>query len=102
MFRINFNHAKKPDHEGAHEMEHMPPHHAMRGHLPHHPLPPHERRDDFIISFDENDVEILNAVFHDADTVSAAMEIINNAPPEIKVLTIQIMKLIKEETKHEG
>lgn len=103
MFKINFNHANHPEHEGEHEMEnHIPPHLAMRPHMHHHPLPPHERRDEFPIVLDEKDEEVLKLVFHDDDTVSAAKEIIRNAPPEIKVLTIQIMKLIEETSKHEG
>lgn len=69
---------------------------------PHHPVPPqHERRRMFQLELSEKDIEILTAVFHDADTVSAAAGIICNAPPEIQVLATQILKMI-EETNHEG
>ena len=83
---------------------HMPFLHAMRPpvpHPPHPPHPPHEGRCMFQIEMSEKDVEILTDVFHDEDTVSAAVGIIHNAPPEIQVLVIQILKMI-EETKYEG
>lgn len=81
-----------------HFLKSVPPPHAPE---PHPPVPPHERRRMFQIEMSEKDIEILTAVFHDEDTVSAAVEIICNAPPEIQVLVIQILKMI-EETNYEG
>ena len=81
---------------------HMPMVPAMRPPMPpHHPLPPHERKRSFNYKMDEKDIEILTDVFRDEDTVSAAVEIIHTAPPEIQVLAIQLIKMI-EVTGHAG
>lgn len=109
MSRISLNNAVHPEPEGEHEMEQhpVPSHGAERAPFPppphhHPPIPHHERGIEFRVEVDENDVEILKAIFHDDDTVSAAVKIINDAPPEIQILTVQIIKMIEEETKHES
>lgn len=59
-------------------------------------IPPHERKALMSIEFEESDWLILKEVFDDEDTVFAAAEIINNAPPEIQILALQIINIIKE------
>lgn len=60
------------------------------------PMPPHERKALLRIEFDESDLKLLQEVFGDEDTAGAAMEIINEAPPEIQILAIQLINLIEE------
>lgn len=59
-------------------------------------LLPHERRTLMHIEFDETDWKLLREVFGDEDTAVAAAEIIMEAPPEIQILAIQVMDIIKE------
>lgn len=75
----------------------LPGHHRIGS-----PLPPHERKRLVQIEFDEQDWDVLNEVFGDPDTTAAAAEVIEEAPPEIKILAVQLMKLIKEDMKNEG
>lgn len=63
---------------------------------PGRPLPPNERKTFMRIEFDEADWKLLKEVFGDEDTAIAAAEIIKKAPPEIQILTIQIMDIIEE------
>lgn len=63
---------------------------------PAHHIPPHERRGFVTIEFESEDWALLNEIFGDEDTASAAVEIIKDAPPEIQILAVQIMKIIKE------
>lgn len=60
------------------------------------PIPPHERKAMMNVMFDENDCKLLNEIFGDEDTASAAAEIIKDAPPEIQILAIQLMNIIEE------
>ena len=103
IFSNNAEFDVPPEHPEEHVHPHMPA--FMRPPMPHPPahppFPPHARKRMFRIEMTEKDLEILTAVFHDEDTVSAAVGIIHDAPPEIQVLVIQILKMI-EETKHEG
>ena len=57
---------------------------------------PHERKTLMHIEFDETDWKLLKEVFGDEDTAVAAAEIIMEAPPEIQILAIQVMDIIKE------
>lgn len=59
-------------------------------------MPPHERKALMHVDFDENDWNLLKEVFGDEDTAVAASEIIIEAPPEIQILVIQLMNIIKE------
>lgn len=59
-------------------------------------MPPHERKALIHIEFDEADRALLKKIFGDEDTASAAAEIIREAPPEIRILAIQLMNLIEE------
>ncbi len=61
-----------------------------------HPVPPHERKAMLHIEFDENDWVLLKEVFGDEDTAAAAVEIIRDAPPEIQILAVQLINIIKE------
>nr|WP_303666116.1 hypothetical protein [Ruminococcus bromii] len=66
-------------------------------HKPHvHALPPHERQKLINIEFDSKDLSTLKKIFGDEDTATAAIEILEYAPPEIQILAIQIMKIIEE------
>jgi len=58
--------------------------------------PPHERKTLMHVEFDEDDWSLLKEVFGDEDTAVAAAEIIMEAPPEIQILVIQLMNIIKE------
>lgn len=59
-------------------------------------VPPHERRALMHIEFDEDDWKLMKKVFGDEDTAAAASEIITEAPPEIQILAVQLMNIIKE------
>ena len=58
------------------------------------PVPPHLRTR-FYPEFDEKDREIFMRVFGDEDSADATVQVIRNAPPEIAVLTLQIMEMIR-------
>lgn len=66
--------------------------HEHRG--PGRHIPPHERKALMHVEFDDTDWALLKEVFGDEDTVHAAAEIIMEAPPEIQILAIQLMKII--------
>lgn len=51
--------------------------------------------DALLSEFDEKDREIFMRVFGDEDSADAAVQVIRNAPPEIAVLTLQIMEMIR-------
>lgn len=59
-------------------------------------IPPHERKAMLNLEFDEQDWILLEKVFGDEDTASAAAQIIHNAPPEIQILAVQLIDMIKE------
>lgn len=61
-----------------------------------HNIPPHERKAMLHIEFDENDWTLLKEVFGDEDTAAAAVDIIKDAPPEIQILAVQLINIIKE------
>lgn len=61
-----------------------------------HPIPPHKRRGVIGIEFEEHDLEVLKEVFGDEDTAATAVDIIQNSPPEIQILAVQIIKMIEE------
>ena len=50
------------------------------------------------IECDEQDMSLLRGVFGDDDTATAAVEIVQYAPPEIQILFIQLVDAIKEVT----
>lgn len=58
-------------------------------------IPPHERKALIHIEFDEADWDLLHEIFRDEDTAMAAMDIIKEAPPEIQIIVVQLMNLIK-------
>lgn len=57
------------------------------------PIPPHERRAMVHVEFGEDDLTLLDTIFGDPDTAQAAAYIIQDAPPEIQILAIQLMKM---------
>ena len=59
--------------------------------------PPHERKAMIQIEYDAEDIKILADVFGDEDTAAAAAEVILGAPPEIQIIAIQIISIIKKE-----
>ena len=65
------------------------------GELRHH-IPPHERKKLMHVEFDESDWKIMETVFGDEDTAMAAAKIIFDAPPEIQILAVQLITMIKE------
>lgn len=81
--------------ESLHMREYVLPHASVRhGHR--HPIPPHERRNMIYVEFDERDRIVFKEMFGDDDTAEAAISIIHNAPPEIQILAIQVLKMIEE------
>ena len=61
------------------------------------PLPPHERRELLNIEFDGADLTLLTEAFGDEDTALAAARIIQEAPPEMKVLACLLLRLLEKE-----
>ena len=61
-----------------------------------HPIPPHEKKNMMHIDFRESDYELFMEVFEDEDTAVAAMQIIHDAPPEVQILAVQLVKMIEE------
>ena len=59
-------------------------------------IPPHERKAMVNIEIDEKDWLLLKEVFDDEDTATAAIEVITDSPPEIQILAIQLISIIKE------
>ena len=59
-------------------------------------IPPHERKALLHIEFEDDDWELLKNVFGDEDTAYAAAEIVREAPPEIQILAMQLINIIKE------
>lgn len=71
--------------------------HMMHEHNgPVRPIPPHERRAMVHIEFDEGDWQLLRDIFGDEDTAAATAAIIRGAPPEIQVLAVQLIHIMKE------
>ncbi len=62
--------------------------------IPLRPMPPHKRRL-VHIEFDEDDWTLLKDVFGDEDTTVAEIETIMDAPPEIQILAIQLINILK-------
>ena len=60
------------------------------------PIPPHERKALMRLECTEADWNLLLDVFEDEDTAMAALNIIQDAPPEIQILAVQLMNLIQE------
>ncbi len=65
-----------------------------KGHKRH--MLPHERKALMHIEFNEEDWGLIQEIFGDEDTTIAAVKIINEAPPEIQILAVQLLDLIKE------
>lgn len=61
-----------------------------------HHVPPHVRKKMIQIEFDEEDKAIFFDVAQDEDEARGWMKTIQNAPPEIKIIVNQIIKMIKE------
>lgn len=80
--------------EQPHMMEPLSGHHPAGPLHRHHPVPPHLRKR-FYLEFEEDDWKIFVKVFGDEDSADAAMQVIQNAPPEIGVLTMQAVEMIR-------
>lgn len=63
------------------------------------PVPPHERRNMICVEFNERNEEVMKEMFGDADTADAAISIIHNAPPEIQILALQVLKVMNVDLK---
>lgn len=70
-------------------------HDIKRHERPAPPLSPHEKRSMMQIEFDDDDWPYLLEIFGDEDSASAAVHTIMKAPPEIQILAVQLMSLIK-------
>lgn len=78
-----------------HDLRHGPePVHPPihRGLPPHHP----NHRGILRLDFSEQDQRIFEEVFGNPDEAAAALDIISNAPPEIQILAVQVLKMIEE------
>lgn len=100
--KIYANIQKEKGMEGGIDMMHE--HREARTPIPSHehrelvrPIPPHERKAFMRVELDDMDMALLRMIFGDADTAEAAAEIIREAPPEIQILAIQLINIIKEE-----
>ena len=72
-------------------------HHMMHEHRePAHHIPPHERKAMVRVEYDEQDWSLMRDIFGDEDTAAAAAAIIREAPPEIQILAVQLINVIKE------
>lgn len=60
-------------------------------------IPPHERKAMVRVEYDAEDMALLADVFGDEDTAATAAEVILGAPPEIQILAVQIINIIKKE-----
>ena len=78
-----------------HDLGRPIPPHERHGHRQ---LPLHVRRAMMSVEFTEVDFDLLNGIFGDCDTAQAAAYIIQNAPPEIQILAIQLMKMNGSDT----
>lgn len=78
-------------HNLQHEVEPVRPP-AHRGAPPHHP----NHRGILRLEFSKQDKRIFEEVFGNPDEAAAALDIISNAPPEIQILAVQILKMIEE------
>lgn len=65
--------------------------------VPGRPVPPHERKGVLRVELERGDWELLLQVFRDEDTAGAAADIICGAPPEIQILAVQLIDLMKED-----
>ena len=71
--------------------------HMMHGHKgPARHIPPHERKSMVHVEYDEQDWGLLLDIFGDEDTAAAAAAIIQESPPEIQILAVQLINIIKE------
>ncbi len=61
-----------------------------------HPLSPHERRTLMHIEFEDEDWTLMKEMFGDEDTAAAAANVLMDAPPEIQILAVQLIDIIKE------
>lgn len=82
----------KPHERGIERDRPRPPH------PPHAPVPPHHRKR-LYLEFEEEDWEIFVRVFGDEDSADAAMQVIQDAPPEIGVLAVQMVEMIRRAEK---
>ena len=65
-------------------------------HGPHrHHILPHERKSMMKIEFNDEDRRRMLEIFGDEDTAFAAEAIIIDAPPEIQIVAVQLMNIIK-------
>lgn len=87
MFEENEN-GKRTKGEGVYMVK------EHKGHGRH--MPPHERKALMHIEFDEEDWNLMQEIFGDEDTTIAAVTIIKEAPPEVQILAVQLLDLIKE------
>ena len=71
--------------------------HMMHDHSgPAKHIPPHERKAMVRVEYDEKDWSLMKDIFGDEDTAAAAAAIIREAPPEIQILAVQLINVIKE------
>lgn len=61
-----------------------------------HHIPPHKRKAMVRVEYDEQDWSLMRDIFGDEDTAAAAAAIIREAPPEIQILAVQLINVIKE------
>ncbi len=87
-------HPVPPHGEDERRMPHHLPPHPPEGGQPPHPLPPHRRRRVYLEP-DEEDFEIFVRIFGDEDSAAAALRIIQDAPPEISVIAMQIAEVLR-------
>lgn len=59
-------------------------------------IPPHEKKTLIHIEFSEEDIPLFKRIYGDEDEAAAAVHVLMDAPPEIQILAVQLISLIKE------
>ena len=71
--------------------------HMTKGHKgPGKFIHPHERKALINIEFEESDIQLFKCIYDNEDDMLAAVQVLMDAPPEIQILAVQLISLIKE------
>lgn len=74
---------------------------SISSHLSKVHIPPHMRKAFIHVEFSEADWELFQRIYENADEAAAAIQVLLNAPPEIQILAMQLIELIKEGESYE-
>lgn len=57
---------------------------------------PHERKALINLEFEEEDMQLFHCIYENEDDMAAVVQVLRDAPPEIQVLAVQLIDMIKE------